>query len=121
MERVTVMRAPQIMWYSSKLGVSYEVVSYDQSYEAYLVKTPNGDRYIYKCDCEDIDIKTDLTFHEEAFLMFLKMRNSEIKRISVTGSDGLTFTLTDKMMPALKHELKQVFSEAVEKYSSLIK
>jgi hypothetical protein len=121
MEKVTVMRAPQIMWYSSKLGVTYEVVSYDQSYEAYLVRTPNGDRYIYKCDCEDVDIKTDLTFHEEAFLMFLKMRDSNIKRISITGGDGLMFTLTDKMMPALKHELKQVFKEVVEKYSSLIK
>lgn len=55
MNKVIVKRGPAGHWYSSKVGQSFNVIGYDDSYEAYLVEVPGyAGRFIYKQDCEHL-------------------------------------------------------------------
>lgn len=116
--RVIVKRGPSGHWYSNKVGQSFNVLGYDDSYEAYLVEVPGyAGRFIYKQDCYDVSTTFDADFTlspkitdsvvEEVIQMFRERSEAGIRKY------GTTLDRTDL-------DLKQWIQHALEEHMDAI-
>ena len=111
---ITVYNAPKSHWYSSMVGAQFEVVEYNESYEAYLVKDKDGnDRYVYRRDCEPRDLKSELTLVEQALLNLSD--GKRINKVRFEFENGKAVTLTRNTMPHFVHEFEQMLKELKRK------
>ena len=107
---ITIYNAPKSHWYTSMIGAQFEVIDYNNSYQAYLVKDENGkDRYVYKRDCEPIDLKSELTIVEQALISL--SNGNRIEKMRFEFENGKGITLTRNTMPHFVHEFEQMLKE----------
>lgn len=69
------------MWYSNSVGKVFDVIGYDEVYEAYLVDMPKyTGRFIYAIDCEEIPDNVSTTF-EVDFTLSPKITDSVVDEV----------------------------------------